>query len=239
MKNLCLVIAVLFLRLTALLIPLAIFAPVNIAHSFNLPTPADISQVDTRKGTFLAATRNMTDPRFKESVIFLFKSDTHSSMGLIINKPSTLTLSGVLPSIKLPKGTYDTIYYGGPVDGKQLFTLVKSKTPVEGATRLTSDLHICSDHNSAIRALIAQEGRNVRLYLGYAGWGPKQLDMEIQRGDWVVADIEINDIFDKTPADMWPSIMKKEKNDNNEKWIKLQKDEKTIAFLDSAIDEDS
>ena len=159
-------------------------------------------------GRLLVATPAMPDPRFAETVIYLVAHDREGAMGFIVNRPSA-----EVPFARLyedhgfpddaPSGSAARVHYGGPVGRGQAFVLHSAETAyahtrvVEDGFAVTSDpkiLHDIAEGSGPLHSLII---------LGYAGWGPGQLDREISQGGWdpVSADEEL--VFGEDHATKW------------------------------------
>lgn len=158
-------------------------------------------------GQLLVAAPTMPDPRFARTVIYMVDHTADGAFGLIINRPL-----GVGPLDKLIKGfgidpgkaEGDVVlHYGGPVDSTGLFVLHSSEwrapdaPPPAGPIAMTADTGI-------FRAIAEGGGPMLRLVLvGYAGWGPGQLEQEVAREDWLTAPAEPGFVFDDDVATKW------------------------------------
>jgi putative transcriptional regulator len=162
------------------------------------------------KGKFLVASRGMRDPRFSETVILLIDYSNQGAVGVIINRPSDINLSEILPTIKGLKDRDDVIHIGGPVGMNQLLLLVRSRVQPDDSRQVFRDVYVSSDQKALEKAIQnRQKGWGFRIYSGYAGWAPRQLDNEISRGDWHVAPADANIIFNAEPARIWPDLIQK------------------------------
>jgi len=157
-------------------------------------------------GQLLIAMPQMQDPRFMRSVIFMCAHNADGAMGLVLNKIiEELSLADVLKQLGVAAGGLGgaPIHFGGPVEAGRGFVLHSADYTedatlvVEGSIGLTATLEI-------LRAIARGEGpRRALLALGYAGWGPGQLDAEIQANGWlhVAADDEL--VFGQGLDDKW------------------------------------
>jgi len=162
------------------------------------------------KGKFLVAKQDMTDPRFSETVILLIEYGSHGAMGLMINRPTEVRLSTLLPDIKGLKRRDDTVYLGGPVNENQVFLLIRSRTAPKDSLHIFEDIY-ANASLSELQQLIegAKTDEKFHAYAGYAGWAPGQLDMEVSRGDWHVLQADSRSVFEKKPSDIWPELIRK------------------------------
>ncbi len=164
-------------------------------------------------GQLLVATQKLGDPRFAHTVIYMVDHDAKGAMGLIVNRAY-----GVGPLDKLLKGfgiededVAGTIrlHYGGPVDTAHGFIL--HSTDYEGpGTRVVNKEMALTTKLEVLKAIAKGEGPKRSLFaLGYAGWGPGQLEGEIARDDWVTAPADESLIFSDDLESSWDRAIKK------------------------------
>ncbi len=170
------------------------------------------------KGKFLVAGRQLRDPNFRETVVLLIEYGLEGAMGLVINRPSNVTLATVFPDIKELKQRTETLYIGGPVAVNQMLLLIGSTETPEQATRITEDVYISSSWK-VFERLMKKTGKDerFRLFAGYAGWAPDQLDFERSRGDWHVLKAEAEMVFSQKPAELWPELIRRA----TVKWVRM------------------
>ena len=170
------------------------------------------------KGKFLVASRQLLDPNFSQTVVLLIDYQEHGAMGLIINQPSELKLSEALPEIEELQQRPDTIYLGGPVARNQLLLLIKTSNPPEGSHQIFADIYLSSSQ-TVIERMIRNPKveERFRLYAGYAGWGPGQLDNEIAVGGWHVVGADVENVFDRSASEIWPDLIHR----SSAQWVRL------------------
>jgi putative transcriptional regulator len=149
------------------------------------------------------------DPRFAETVILLLDLGSQGAMGLIVNRPTTITLSSLFPEIKGLQQRSDAVFFGGPVEGRMIFLLVRSKERPPDSITVVDSVHF--SRSRAVLEDIVTHPREAQLhaYAGYAGWGAGQLEREISRGDWYVFSADAGTIFDKDPDSVWPDLIRR------------------------------
>ncbi|MES2143207.1 MAG: YqgE/AlgH family protein [Pseudomonadota bacterium] len=165
------------------------------------------------QGKLLIAMLGMADPRFDRSVILLCAHSDKGAMGLIVNKPSRdLRLSALADHLGIPKsanGRDIRVHIGGPVESGRGFVLHsddwnegQATMAIPGGLGMTATIDILealAGGNGPQRALLA---------LGYAGWGPGQLESEIRRNDWLIADAGLDVVFGTEDAQKWSRALK-------------------------------
>ena len=177
------------------------------------------SKEELAKGKFLVASRRLRDPNFRETVVLLVEYGLGGAMGLVINRPSEIKLATVFPDIKALKERKDTIYVGGPVAVNRMLLLVGAPLVPEASQEVTQDVYISSSWKVLERLMkdAAKEER-FRIFAGYAGWAPDQLDFETSRGDWHVLKADAETVFDKKPAEIWQELILRA----SVKWVRVQ-----------------
>lgn len=161
-------------------------------------------------GVFLVAARDLRDPNFREAVVLVTHPGNGGPFGVIINRPLTRRLGEILPEYAALKDRRDVVYYGGPVAREGLVFLVHSDQPPPRAMQVLDDVYFSNDPEWIDGMLKrADPTRGLRVYSGYAGWTPGQLQNEIARGSWHVVPADANTIFAKDAAGIWPDLIKR------------------------------
>jgi putative transcriptional regulator len=161
--------------------------------------------------SFLVATPEIPDPVFEQSVILMLPpAGSPLVAGIIVNKPTTITLERLFPHAPMLKNQGRTAYFGGPVDlhGPSL-VLRTSQAPVK-ATRLFDDVYVSTDTGSIAGILgHARPAGDLRLFFGRAQWTPDQLHSEILAGAWYIVPAKPDVIFSSDPASVWHMLVQR------------------------------
>ncbi len=180
----------------------------HLLYSFSRATTQSTATLS--KGRFLVASRDLNDPNFAESVILLLDYNENGARGVIINRPTEVSLAELLPEVKSLRKRKDVTYIGGPVTQHMVMILTQTTKPPADAQKVFADIHLISPHTELERVLQA-EGKKAKLraYVGYAGWAAGQLDMEVARGGWLIVPAEVSLIFDQPPTQVWPELIRR------------------------------
>ncbi len=165
------------------------------------------AEAHTLAGQFLIAMPAMADPRFAQTVVYLCAHSRDGAMGIVLNRslarPSFSELLTQLELSPVPPARDIRLVEGGPVEQGRGFVLhsadwtSEASLRVDDATALTASLDV-------LKAIAAGGGpRNGLLALGYAGWGPGQLDGEMQQNAWLSAPADSAIIYDADDATKW------------------------------------
>jgi len=166
-------------------------------------------------GQFLVATREMADPRFAESVIYMIRHDQSGAMGLVINRPVAQgPLADLLKALGHEGKTADDtvrIHFGGPVEPERLFILHSNDYATRSTMFVGNGLGVSGD-DDILQAIAHGKGPRQKLFIfGYAGWGPGQLEGEIKSGAWFTIPAETGLIFDDQAETKWDRATAKRK----------------------------
>lgn len=172
-------------------------------------------------GKLLIAMPGMPDPRFAHAALFLCAHSAEGAMGLIVNKPlADLNFGTLLQTLDIPSpGEYtglgdppmqkdDPVFFGGPVETSRGFVL---HTPDVHASDTSLDVTEFAALSASLD-ILAQIARGqgpaeVRLALGYAGWGPGQLEDEIRAGGWLTCNADADLLYNTAPDSLWASAL--------------------------------
>jgi putative transcriptional regulator len=168
---------------------------------------------ESLRGQCLIAAKRLRDPNFYKTVVLLVEHGSDGAMGLVVNRPSSVTVAHALSEhFNLPE-TDDLVYVGGPVEPSALFILHNSpefdqdESPVVPGVYVGSSAEI---FEKIVRSSV--EGNpdvRFRIYSGCAGWAPGQLEGELARGDWHTWPAENGAIFNDDPYAVWDDVVAK------------------------------
>lgn len=163
---------------------------------------------DLGVGKILVTPRDAPDPTFAESVILLVHYDHESALGLMINRRTTVPLSHALRNLKAASRRTDLTYVGGPVETDVAMALVRSGTKPDSASQVLERIYLIPSRPALESELLGGKGADdLRVYVGYCGWGPGQLDNEMRLGAWYVAEGNAGLVFDANPDTMWDRLI--------------------------------
>lgn len=158
-------------------------------------------------GTFLVAREGLPDPRFSKSVILIIQHDDAGSAGLIVNRPSRLPLADLFGGQPGYADLDGLLSYGGPVAANSLLALarVEAQAP-DPSSQVFDNLYVTGIVE--LTDWVARDGATMRyrVFSGYAGWAPGQLDTELARGDWRVLPADADSIFSGRLGELWTRL---------------------------------
>lgn len=162
------------------------------------------------KGRLLVATPSLGDPNFERTVVFLLGHSEEGAVGVVLNRPSELEVSGHLPDWDGLAATPPLIFVGGPVQQDAVIGLAVAgaRQETDGWSPLTGGLGTVD--LSRPPADVDVQLEEIRIFAGYAGWGEGQLENEISVGAWFVIDGGPADAMTSDPDGLWPRVLRRQ-----------------------------
>ncbi len=170
------------------------------------------------RGQFLVASTKLKDANFYRSVVLMVQHDEAGALGLILNRPTGKTIRDALKLVAdEPSLCDDPIFLGGPVRGP--IAVVHTDEERGNVEILIGAYYTVADE--LVNELLQNEGGDRRVFLGYSGWAPGQLEGELDAGGWQVAPATVPDIFAE-PEQLWRSLSRRIGRDFLSATIKLR-----------------
>jgi|SRR5580658_3210542 putative transcriptional regulator len=164
---------------------------------------------DLAGGTILVADRKLKDPHFAQTLVLIVAYTEQGAVGLVLNRPSDVPVSELLSGVKDARSRKDAAFSGGPVEPMSVLALLRAREGPRGAQRVAGDIWAILDQDLLADALSEHKGPDeLRFYVGYAGWGPGQLEAEMEAGAWRVVRGNANTVFDAKPDSLWDRVFR-------------------------------
>lgn len=155
------------------------------------------------RGRLLVASPDLEDPNFRRTVVLMLAHDGDGALGLVLNRPTEIALSDVLADWVDVSAPPACLYVGGPVQPEGVVGLGVDRTG--DADRVVGEIGpVDLDAAPTLHA-------DVRVFVGYSGWGPGQLDGELARGDWLVVDARPDDVVTTAPDSLWREVLRRQR----------------------------
>ncbi len=154
--------------------------------------------------SILVASPLLLDPNFLHTVVLLIEHDEEGALGIILNRPLPVTLTHICEESQVAfAGPEDaTAWRGGPVDPQRGILIVKGGLPEDEDTVLDFT-HFVSHRKDLLEGLFQDPKGQYRLFLGYAGWGPGQLDAEMDQKAWARVNVRPEWLLHPDPKGLW------------------------------------
>jgi putative transcriptional regulator len=165
--------------------------------------------VSSAAGRLLVAEPLLGDPNFERSVVLVIEHTPEGALGLVLNRPTDVLVAEALPDWRDLSSDPPVLHVGGPVEERSGWCLARALDPtIDGFVPVLGDLGLLD--LSADPSAVAPVLTEVRLYAGYSGWGPHQLDDELAADAWFVVDAEPDDPFLVSGEALWRRILERQ-----------------------------
>ncbi len=155
------------------------------------------------------AVPQLGDPNFQRAVILLMEHGDEGALGLVVNRTGPMNLDKVAKSqgfAERPGMEHEPVFVGGPVQPERGFVLHTNKA-IDDSVEIKDGVYV-STSLEALKELFSDPDSYFRLCLGYAGWGPGQLEKEVQEGAWLSAPITRRHVLETPPAQTWDTVLR-------------------------------
>ncbi len=169
-------------------------------------------EVQVPAGALLAAWPGMNDPNFSRAVLLVCQHSEQGAYGLVLYRSLELTVDKLLPDHDLLGSSKTPVFLGGPVDHSRLQFVHMIPGRIPGGHEICTGLWLGGELDALAEVLTEAERGEisepaVRLFLGYAGWSPGQLERELSEGSWLPAPLATQFVFQAEGEEAWSSIV--------------------------------
>jgi putative transcriptional regulator len=162
--------------------------------------------VESLQGHLLIAGPGLVDPNFWRTVVLVGEHSDEGALGVVLNRSSETSVEEAVPELAVLAEAMGAVHVGGPVQPSAVVVLADFAEPDDaGALVLDSVGFLPSD----VEPESLGELRRARVYVGYAGWGPGQLDEELEEGSWIVEPAVPDDVFTNDPEGLWSAVLRR------------------------------
>jgi putative transcriptional regulator len=165
---------------------------------------------ESLRGRLLVATPPLVDPNFDRSVVLVLEHGEEGALGIILNRPTDASLASVLPEWHPLASAPGVVFSGGPVATEAVIALARGgNESAAGWVSVLGEIGTVDvggdpvDLDFPLRAL--------RIFVGYAGWGPAQLEAEIEQDAWFVVPTRETDPFSTDPEHLWRDVLRRQR----------------------------
>jgi putative transcriptional regulator len=156
-------------------------------------------------GQLLLASPGLRDPNFARTVVLIGVHSEEGAMGIVLNRPSELTVGEAVPQLEPALDEHEPVYIGGPVQPSSIVLLAEFLDPTPAGLLVLGRIGFPAA-DADIDELTRATARG-RVFAGYAGWSEGQLDAELEQGDWIVQAAQPEDVFSDDPEDLWSEVL--------------------------------
>lgn len=162
--------------------------------------------MESLRGNLLIAGPGLLDPNFWRTVVLVGEHTEEGALGVVLNRSSETTVDEALPELALLADEMGTIHVGGPVQPSAVVVLAEFAETESAESLVVESVGFLP---AEIEPDTLGELSRARVYVGYAGWGPGQLDDELEEGSWIVEPALPEDVFTDDPDGLWSDVLRR------------------------------
>lgn len=162
--------------------------------------------MDSLKGQLLVSSAGLHDPNFRHTVTLVGEHNHDGALGVVLNRPLDVTVSESLPGLVPLVGEEEILFQGGPVQPTSPVLVAEFTHPE------LADLPVFGNVGFLIGNVSPQVRPGIiraHLFAGYSGWGPGQLEAELEEGSWILDPAREEDVFTEAPDLLWSRVLRR------------------------------
>ena len=160
--------------------------------------------MESLRGQLLVAGPALLDQNFWRTVVLVVEHTEDGALGLVLNRPSEASVGETVPQLEALLGSDDRLFIGGPVQPSAVIVLAEFEDASDAALIAFGDVGVLGTGSPDDLSVGVRAGR---AFLGHAGWGPGQLDGELERGDWILEPARLEDAFSDAAPGLWSDVL--------------------------------
>jgi putative transcriptional regulator len=162
---------------------------------------------DSFRGQLLIASAGLLDPNFRRTVVLVTEHNDEGAMGLVLNRPSPILVAEAVPQLAGLVEDGAQVFFGGPVQPEAVVALAEFDSEESSAAMAFEDIGFLRPDAEPDDA--AGDVRRVRVFAGYSGWSPGQLEGELEEEAWIVEPADPEDVFGQAVDDLWSAVLRR------------------------------
>lgn len=162
--------------------------------------------MESLRGQLLVAGPGLADPNFWRTVVLVGEHSDEGALGVVLNRSSDTPVEEAVPELAMLAQGMGAVHVGGPVQPSAVVVLADFAEPGDAPALVVDSVGFLP---SEVEPDSLGELRRARVYVGYAGWGPGQLDEELEEGSWIVEPAVPDDVFTEDPEGLWSAVLRR------------------------------
>ena len=167
-----------------------------------------MGQVTSLRGQLLVAGPALVDPNFRRTVVLIGEHGDEGAMGVVLNRASETLVGDAVPPMAPLTAPDELVFLGGPVQPEAVVVLADFADVEQAEVAVVDTIGFLPGEIEDTSAF--GELRGVRIFAGYAGWAPGQLEDELEEGAWIVVTARSSDVFTAAPELLWSEVLRRE-----------------------------
>jgi putative transcriptional regulator len=162
--------------------------------------------MESMRGQLLVAGPTLLDSNFRRTVVLVGEHGEEGAMGIVLNRPSETEVAEAVPPLAELSGVDDLVFVGGPVQPQAVVVLGEFVDPGRAGSLVLDSIGFLPGDTEPDEI---GELTRARVFAGYAGWAPGQLEAELEEGSWIVEAALPADVFTNRPEDLWSEVLRR------------------------------
>jgi putative transcriptional regulator len=162
------------------------------------------------KGQLLIAGGGLFDPNFRQTVILVIEHGPTGALGVVLNRPAPVGVAEAAPGLTRLVEESASLYLGGPVEPRAAVVLAELMQPGDSDIAVFDSVCLLTDN---VEERVPDGVVRARVYAGYAGWGPGQIENELEGSSWIVQPATAEDVFTPAPQRQWADLLRRKGGD--------------------------
>lgn len=162
--------------------------------------------MESLRGHLLIAGPALVDPNFWRTVVLVGEHTDEGALGVVLNRSSETSVEEALPELAVLAEDMGSVHVGGPVQPSAVVVLADFADAGDADSLVLESIGFLP---AEVDPVALGELRRARVYVGYAGWGPGQLDGELEDGSWIVEPALAEDVFTDDPEGLWSGVLRR------------------------------
>jgi len=162
--------------------------------------------MDSLRGQLLIAGPSLVDPNFWRTVVLVGEHSEEGALGVVLNRASDAAVDETVPELAILADDLGQVHVGGPVQPSAIVVLADFLEPERAASLVLDSVGFLP---AEVDPTTLGELKRARVFAGYAGWGPGQLDGELEEGSWIVEPALPDDVFTSEPDALWSDVLRR------------------------------
>ena len=162
--------------------------------------------MDSLRGHLLIAGGDLWDPNFRRTVVLIGHHDGEGAVGVVLNRATEVPVSEAAPPLADLVSPGDPLFIGGPVQPQAAVVVADFEEPERANVVAFGSIGFLPDEADGDSIGVI---RKARVFAGHAGWGPGQLEAELEEGSWIVEPALEDDVFNPDPERLWSEVLRR------------------------------
>jgi putative transcriptional regulator len=163
--------------------------------------------VDSLRGHLLVAAPDLLDPNFHRTVVLVGEHGEEGAMGVVLNRRSDVTVEDAVPALTELVDGDELVHVGGPVQTQAIVVLAEFDDPEHAGVLVFGTVGFLPGEVADADEL--GDLARARVFAGYAGWGPGQLESELAESSWIIEPAQPEDVFTPDPGALWSAVLRR------------------------------